>query len=139
MAGEAGVVWEGVREFAAALERLAVAADAAGREIVTRGGHIVEAHTKQNMSGDWPNVVSGHLRSSVQVRNIRPLGPGVWESEVAPATVYGRRIELGFHGTDSRGRHYDQEPRLPLTRGLEESLPELLALQKAVWGAALRA
>jgi hypothetical protein len=137
--GVAGVAWEGVAAFKAAMDRLIAAIDMAGREVVAKGGHIIEAHTKQNMSGDWPNVVSGNLRRSVQVRNVVHLGVGRWSSETAPATVYGRRIELGFKGTDSIGRSYNQAPRLPLTKGLEQSKPELIALHKAAMAMALKA
>lgn len=135
----ASVVWEGVSEFKAAIDRQIAAMDVANREIVTRGGHIIEAHTKERMSGDWPNVVSGTLRRSVMVRNIVPLGVGRWSSETAPAVIYGRRIELGFHGTDSKGRHYNQEGRFPLRDGLADSMAELDLLRKELWAAALRA
>ena len=99
--------WEGIREFNAALVKIAEAADVAGEQIVTKGAHLVEAAAKQKASGrPGPNVVSGTLRRSIGLVDVTRLGPGRWQSQTAPTVVYARRIELGFHGADSLGRVY---------------------------------
>lgn len=55
-----------------------------------------------------PGVVTGRLRNSIQSRREGPYGGTGWQTTVAPATPYARRLELGFYGRDSLGRHYEQ-------------------------------
>lgn len=151
------VVWEGVSAFKDAIDKQIAAASLASKTIVTTGGHIVEAHVKQRMSGSSTSiatasghiveasmgsstvrVVTGALRRSVGVDKIEPDGPMGWRSETGPRTVYGRRIELGFKGTDSIGRSYNQEGRFPTKLGLEDADPELVTLHRVAWANALR-
>ena len=47
MPDEIGFHLDGTGEFNAAIERLIVAADAGAREIVTKGGHLIEAEAKK--------------------------------------------------------------------------------------------
>ncbi len=135
----AELVWEGVKEFAAALDRLVVAADVASREVVTKGGRVVEDATKAHMQGrPGPERRSGALMASVAVRNVKSVGPGAWSSETAPETPYARRIEFGFHGADRLGRFYSNDPLPFLRPGLDDSLPALAALHRAAFRAALK-
>lgn len=132
-------MWEGVKEFAAALDRLVAAAGVASREVVTKGGKVVEEATKAHMQGrPGPQRRSGALMASVAVRNVRSEGPGAWSSETAPATPYARRIELGFHGADRLGRIYSNDPLPYLQPGLDDSTAALAALHRAAFRAALR-
>lgn len=39
---------------------------------------------------------------------------------------YARRYNLGFHGTDSLGRHFDQKPNRYLIEALQENVPAIL-------------
>jgi hypothetical protein len=132
-------IFEGVDGFLSALSGIVARADAAGREIVTKGGHAIEAATKANMNGrPGPNVQTGTLRRSVTVSDARRLGPGAWQTETAPTTVYGRRIELGFTGSDSLGRHFNQPPYPSLGPGVRDAAPVLAAIYRAAWSAAMR-
>ena len=61
---------------------------------------IVEGAAKTNASGF---VVTGALMNSITHEMVSDH-----EGKVGPAVVYDRRIELGFVGTDSLGRRYNQ-------------------------------
>lgn len=69
----------------------------------------VESAAKNNATGrPGPNVVSNRLRGSITWR----LGVDALSvyADIGSAVVYARRIELGFTGTDSLGRFYNQPP-----------------------------
>jgi hypothetical protein len=53
--------------------------------------------------------------------------------------VYSRRLELGFSGTDSAGRHYNQPP-YPYLRPAYEFIVRYVALPayKRAWAAAVK-
>jgi hypothetical protein len=105
----------GVPEFMAALDGMVVAADAASREAVAKGGHLIEAEAKTKLStyshakgtvtpspaGGPPAIVSGQLRRSIKVTGPTRLGAGSWESRTGPTAVHGRIQELG--GATGRG------------------------------------
>lgn len=122
-----------------ALKALVAAADIAGREIVSKGGLAIQASTLKHMDGrPGPKVVSGTLRRSVKVLSIERLSFGRWESRTAPTTVYGRRIELGFHGADSLGRIYNQ-PGYPYVQpGISDAQPVLVGIYRMAWSSALK-
>lgn len=130
---------EGLGEFHRALERMVAAADVAAREVVTKGGHIVERNAKAAANGrPGPQVITGSHRRSFQVAHIRRVTMGEWESETGPTMIYSRRLELGFDGVDSLGRLYSQPPYPSLQPGLEASRTELSELQRLAFGRALR-
>lgn len=81
---------------------------AAARDLARRAIRIEQA-AKQNATGrPGPNVVTGRLRSSITWRlGVDALGV---YADIGSAVVYARRIELGFTGTDSLGRFYNQPP-----------------------------
>ena len=105
----------GVPQFMAALDGMVGAADAASREAVAKGGHLIEAETKKDLSigshakgqpttstpGTPPDLVTGQLRRSIKVTGPTKTGPGAWESRTGPTAVYGRIQELG--GVTGRG------------------------------------
>jgi hypothetical protein len=55
-----------------------------------------------------PNIVTGTLRRSIRSTGVNRHGFGFYSATVGPSTVYGRRVEMGFSGRDSRGRNYNQ-------------------------------
>ena len=135
----ADVFFTGVREFNAALDKMIAAADVAARQIVTQGGHAVEAAAKAHMNGrPGPNVRSGDLRRSVTV-TVAKDGLAAYRSETGPTVAYGRRIELGFHGADSRGRHYDQQPYPFMQPGFDDAGPVIDVIATTAWFGATRA
>ena len=62
------------------------------------------------MGEGGPGVVTGRLRNSIMVVDEHSGGLTGYEVTVAPTVKYARRLELGFTGPDSLGRHYDQPP-----------------------------
>lgn len=133
------VHFEGVREAQAAISRLVARADVAGRTIVTKGGHIIEAAAKQHMDGrPGPNRITGTLSRSVRLLDVSRRALGGWESHTGPTVVYARRIELGFDGADSLGRVYHQPPYPYLAPGFDDAKPRLRALATTEWAKALR-
>lgn len=101
--------WLGINEFTAALARVGDRVAAEMRAAVAEIAADVEKAAKQGASGrPGPEVVTGTLRRSITHDPITPWGLGGWQTRIGPTVIYGRRIELGFHGTDSRGRQYNQ-------------------------------
>src|ERR1017187_3047471 len=91
-------------DFKAAIDHMIAAGREVGEAFVTEGGLLVEARIKERSP-----VKSGTNRRSVGVHNVTSLGAGTWSSQVGPTTAYGRRLDLGFHGAGSLGRHYEQD------------------------------
>ncbi len=134
----------GAAAVRAALNKAMVGADMASREITTKGAAIVEAAAKRNFEGshargephqggDKPNVVSGDLRRSIRHEAVARLGVASYGTVVGPSVVYGRRIELGFLGQDSRGRKYHQPPFPYFVPAVTSTAPQLQALAAATW------
>jgi hypothetical protein len=55
-----------------------------------------------------PNAPTGDYRRSIATRVTQTKGSVT--GEVGTNRPQGRRLEMGFHGTDSLGRHFNQPP-----------------------------
>lgn len=108
VANEERVTRDAVREIALRLityaKKEASGPKRVGKPRVNRAGVVIPYRA------GGPGVVTGHLR-----RGILPVREGrldlhSWYVDVAPTAKYGRRLELGFVGTDSLGRRYNQPP-----------------------------
>lgn len=95
-----------------------------GYKIERRGGHL---------EGDQPHIRTGNLARSIQTHAAK-VGAGKWQSATYPGMAYGRRVELGFRGTDSLGRRFNQPPYPYLEPGFQKALPELRELATRLWG-----
>ena len=140
MAG--GISIEGVPGFEASIDALIAAAQEAARTAVMTGAHLIEAQAKQSMNGPGPQVRTGTLRRSINVIDTTTLGAGSYQARIAPTVIYGRRMELGYHGTDSLGRSYQnpgQKAYPYLSTGLNRSLPLLQGVFAAAWQTAMKA
>lgn len=84
-----------------------------------------------NVHGSRPHARTDKLRKSIKVADVHQVGPGRWMSTVGPTQGYGRRVEMGFTGTDVLGRHYKQPPYPYLAPGFEKSRDELTELYQA--------
>lgn len=104
----------GVAEFERALKRVAAQADRAARRNVVEAAATLEKLAKAgfegthekgkpHVGGDRPNVVTGALRRSIHHTPISRLGFALYSTEVGPSTVYARRVELGYAGSEGRG------------------------------------
>jgi hypothetical protein len=137
----------GLGKFAEAMEDWKLRADAASESIVRKGGAIVADFAKAQFghgSGDptppQPTSRTGGLAKSIQTGDVKGSG-GTWSSKTGPTIIYGRRIELGYHGVDSLGRNYGppnqgQPPYPFLAPGLLASKGALKELLETEWGAA---
>lgn len=138
--------WElsGLEEFRAAIERKRAAVRLETRRAVAAGGAQVERAAKINASGrPGPNVITGTLRRSIRTTQVTPYGRGGWEARVGPTVIYGRRVELGFLGTDSAGRVYGP-PRNPaafpyFTPAWTAFVPRWQGILAAHWARAMEA
>jgi len=124
----------------------------ATRKAVGTGAILIQANARQNFEGSHPRgkphvggnkpnvqIPGGKLRESISLIPESPvmLGPGKYTISVAPTVIYGRRVELGFHGADSRGRVYDQQGYPYLQPGVDKALPVIPRIFRDAWGAAL--
>jgi len=131
-----------VNAAVAALADMGAAMDAACREIVVDGAHIVQAASMGFAPvGDRPG--GGQLRRSIDVKGPRPSALGGWEAEVGPTVIYGRQRELGGHifpvratrlhwvdaaGVDHYASHVYQHPEPYMKPGLASSRAAVYAL-----------
>jgi hypothetical protein len=132
VANEVNIHFDGVDDFDRAIDELIAKASEGAAKFVAQGGLMIEAAAKARAP-----VLTGTLRRSIGVHDVREIGLGRWESQTYPNTIYSRRIELGFHGDDSLGRHYDQAGQPYLAPGLESVRGGLDALFTATMAAAL--
>lgn len=96
-------------ELADRLEHAATRIGPAIARGVQHTGTLGQARIRGNASGrPGPNVITGAYRNSWQAQTRRlPYGAICTLGTMAPQ---GRRLEFGFTGTDSLGRHYNQPP-----------------------------
>jgi len=96
-------------QFADRLERAATRIGPAIARGVDHAGTLGQARIRGNASGrPGPNVITGAYRNSWQTHTRRiPHGTICTLATDAPQ---GRRLEYGFVGIDSLGRHYAQPP-----------------------------
>jgi hypothetical protein len=145
----AGFEISGLGAFGAGIDKLIEAVNVASRESVSQGGHLIEAEAKQAFGPahakgtpktvfDKPQSITGSLRRSVHVDEVRQIGPGIWQSKTGPSMIYGRRVELGFSGTDSLSRNYSQSAYPYMQPGLDKAKPALRSLFEGAWATALR-
>lgn len=132
MADQVSFHFRNTAEFEKAIDELIAKADAGAATFVAKGGLMIEAAAK-----DRAPVQTGTLRRSIHVGSVSMTGMGRWKSETYPSTIYSRRIELGFHGDDSLGRHYEQAGQPYLAPGLASVMDGLGALHRATMAAAL--
>jgi hypothetical protein len=74
--------------------------------------------------GEPPKRLTGALIQSIQAPGVEREG-NTLVAPVVAGTKYARRLELGFVGTDSRGRRISQGPRPYLRPALERIRPRL--------------
>ena len=99
----------GAQEVAADLGRMSVAVAARVPGVVRHFGQLYQTQVKAHASGrPGPRAITGDYRRSITLE-MSGAGGGV-TAVVGTTQPQGRRLEFGFHGTDSRGRAYNQAP-----------------------------
>lgn len=136
------LVWHGVDEFKAALDRAVADAYRAGQRGANAAAALVEATTKEKLRqtthrrgtptpsrpGEPPSLISGQLRRSVLIVPAEPRGATAWVAKVGPTAVYARIQELG----GDTGRN--GASTLPARPYLEPAVKELID-SGALWAA----
>lgn len=111
----------------AALTRLKENADWAARDAASAAAAVIDRGIKLELSrsshspgtktpaapGQPPSLITGQLRRSVRMTQLKRTGVGQWTAHVAPTTVYSRIQELG--GMAGRG-HRSRLPPRPYVR-----------------------
>lgn len=102
--------------------KLAAAATKVRPEKVTKHyGTILLARTKAYASGrPGPNVITGAYRNSIRIRYETELSTGTSAAIVGSEAPQAARLEFGFKGVDSLGRHYNQPPFPHYSRALAD-------------------
>ena len=163
MPGEVKI--EGADEFMRSVDALIAAIDVATQKAVRNGISLISRNAKRGFAGQHPlgtprpipddprpYAVSEDLKRSIKRYPTRPeqIGRGVWRQGVGPTMVYGRRIELGFHGRNPPRRISTRTRRLPrwsrtydqpgypyLGPAVKKALPELPDLFIAEWNSVI--
>ena len=126
---------EGIPEFDNALEAMSNRVNEAARMFVLRGAEEIKVEAQKQFAGNstdqwnstaWPIPTrwTGNLESSIYMDNVKSMGRGVWKSETGPHTVYGRRVELGYHGSGSFP-YYTTRAFPYMEPGIKRALPRL--------------
>ncbi|MDN3025677.1 HK97 gp10 family phage protein [Streptomyces sp. S.PB5] len=104
-----GGTFQSPAQLAAALNRGGKEAVSAAEIAMRHGAKALVVQVQRNASGrPGPRVITGKYRASWQ-SDVHRAGP-VIIAEVGTSAPQGRRLEFGFVGVDSLGRHYNQPP-----------------------------
>ena len=129
----------GIAEFDLAIKAMEARVDEAARKFVLEGAERIKREAKKifitgsdaSITSKWhsdawplPTRRTGNLMNSIYSDGARKIGTGKWESQTGPHIVYGRRIELGFHGS-GRWPYYTTRPFPYMQPGIEKSIPQL--------------
>ena len=145
---------KGVPDAEKALTALVSRLDLAARNSAYKGAILVRNYAVKEFRGRTnaapqptrPTARTGHLRDSIQVRDLQRTGEG-WSAKVGPTQLYGRRVELGFNGevrgyTTKKGTvvpaHMSKSRPFPyMVPGFNASRPELISLYNSEFRKAL--
>lgn len=122
----AGFTFDDGGAFGQLAGRLAAAGVKAGARafaLTQRFGVRLQAQVKANAAGrPGPRMVTGDYNRSIGLTVGRD--GGAIAARVGTTRPQGRRLEFGFHGTDSRGRTYNQAPYPHFGPALDKVGPE---------------
>jgi len=120
------VIVTGDREIAAGFRVGAAEFAKAERRIVVKYTALLETRIKAKASGrPGPNAPTGDYRRSWG--HIITEAFGGPQGQVGTNAPQARRLEYGFVGIDSLGRHYDQPPYAHINPAADEIEPRFLA------------
>ncbi len=98
-----------------------------GQPVVRSEGGSLRGTTKAQPAPTPPRVLTSRLRTSITHAVDGNALNGDVIGKVGSNVPYARRLELGFFGTDSKGRNVNQGERPYLRPALKENLPRLMA------------
>jgi hypothetical protein len=104
-------------------------------KVVVHYGALLQSEVKRNASKPrsgppGPRLLTGNYVRSINRRTTRRADTSV--TEVGSNAPQARRLELGFTGVDSLGRHYDQPPYPHYAPALEKIRPAFEAAIAAI-------
>ena len=146
----AEIIISGISDFDKALRFDIAKADAAARNIVTKGALVIERKAKEEFrarpSGSQrvsksgrvyyqgapkypatppkPTQRSGNLRNSIRTQSVTSLGSGRWQSDTGPSVKYAGSVEYGT----SRSREFPY-----MTPGVKNSNEEINRIAQEEW------
>lgn len=91
------------------------------------GAQYVVGRPKRFGEGEPPRVLTGNLRKSI-THDVKTTKRQVIGRTGSAGLPYARRLELGFFGTDSRGRNINQAERPYLRPALKENLTRIVRI-----------
>lgn len=127
----AEVILLGVPEFDRALERMVARVTEETPALTEEAGRGLQQQAQANA-----RVLTGALRESIEVQG-PSLDGGAWSVRVGSALIYSRRIEEGFHGTDSLGRTYNQQGSPYIRPALRRASQAFAGLSESRWARAI--
>lgn len=99
----------GIRALSTAFAAAGIEAGARAFRIVRHHGLLLQTRVKANAAGrPGPRMQTGDYNRSIEMEV--GLDGGAPTARVGTNRPQGRRLELGFRGTDSLGRTYNQPP-----------------------------
>lgn len=110
-------------------------------QVVVQYGAVLQGNVKRHAamprtnprpasSPEGPRLLTGGYNRSINRQSTR--SGTVSRTQVGTDDVRAARLELGFHGTDSLGRNYTQQPYPHFGPGLDETVPGFEAAIDAV-------
>lgn len=115
----------GAKEVAAGFLAAGPKSDIAVKAVVRKHTALLNTRIKARASGrPGPNAPTGDYRRSWATKYWD--FPGLYSGAAGTNKPQGRRLELGFVGTDSLGRHYNQPPYPHVGPAFEQTQPEFL-------------
>jgi hypothetical protein len=113
------------REISAEIKGLAADAADRGFVIVQKHGQLLQTRVRAKASGrPGPRVQTGDYRRSIALDVFRKVKSA--EAHVGTNKPQANRLEYGFHGADSLGRHYNQAPLPHFGPALDEIGPAFI-------------
>ena len=146
----AEIIISGINEFENEMKRNILRMDTAARNIVQKGGLVIERKAKEGFnprpSGSQrtsksgrtyyqgapkypatppkPTQRSGNLRNSIKTQQVTSLGAGRWQSDTGPSIKYAGFVEYGT----SRSREFPY-----MTPGIKSSYEEINSIAQEEW------
>ena len=144
------IIISGINEFENEMKRNILRMDTAARNIVQKGGLVIERKAKEGFnprpSGSQrtsksgrtyyqgapkypatppkPTQRSGNLRNSIKTQQVTSLGAGRWQSDTGPSIKYAGFVEYGT----SRSREFPY-----MTPGIKSSYEEINSIAQEEW------
>lgn len=111
--------------IASGLSQAAAQSGVTAKAVVRKYGALLQTRIQARASGrPGPNAPTGDYRRSWNTRY--SSGPGVEMASVGTNAPQGRRLEYGFVGADSLGRHYNQQPYPHVGPAAQQTEPEFV-------------